>query len=464
MIHLEEVIHVSRPIADCFRYIQDFSTIEQWDPGVYRSSKITAGTPRVGTRFAVTINSAGRRLPMEYVIQELIPEKLVLLVGEGSGVRAVDRIEFESLGEGQTRIRYQADLTLAAAPPVAEPFLKPWLNRVGKKAVQGMKCALDQDCGAMGEGLLDIFKRRAVLPGAWDFTEKGYLAMENKGLSSFVDGKVAVITGPTSGLGLATACELSRLGATVALVGRDAEKLARARTQVLEFSGAAPESVRIFEADLALKSELTRVAGELEAAFPEIDILIHNAGALFEKREETREGHEKTFAVHVLAPWILTERLKEPLARAQGRVILVSSGGLYTQGLHADDLEHRKGRFEGAQAYARSKRAQLGLVSHWSQGWEGSGVTFNAMHPGWAATPGVAKSLPGFDRRMKSFLRDARMGADTVVWLATSPCAAGESGKFWFDRKVRPTEVLPGTAISEAGQQELISFLQQITG
>jgi hypothetical protein len=125
MIHLEEFIHVSRPIADCFRYIQDFSTIEQWDPGVYRSSKITAGTPRVGTRFAVTINSAGRRLPMEYVIQELIPEKLVLLVGEGSGVRAVDRIEFESLGEGPTRIRYQADLTLAAAPPVAEPFLKP---------------------------------------------------------------------------------------------------------------------------------------------------------------------------------------------------------------------------------------------------------------------------------------------------------------------------------------------------
>jgi NAD(P)-dependent dehydrogenase (short-subunit alcohol dehydrogenase family) len=145
-------------------------------------------------------------------------------------------------------------------------------------------------------------------------------------------------------------------------------------------------------------------------------------------------------------------------------VILVSSGGLYTQALHVDDLEHLKGRFEGAQAYARSKRAQLGLVSHWSQGWEGSGVTVNAMHPGWAATPGVAKSLPGFDRRMKSFLRDARMGADTVVWLATSPCAGGSTGKFWFDRKVRPTEVLPGTAISDAGQQELISFLQQITG
>jgi dehydrogenase/reductase SDR family protein 12 len=463
MIHLEEVIQVSRPIADCFRYIQDFSTIEQWDPGVYRSAKLTAGPPRVGTRFAVTVNSAGRRLPMEYEIKELVPGKLVLLEGEGSGVRAVDRIEFESLGEEATRIRYQADLTLAAAPPVAEPFLKPWLNRVGKKAVQGMKRALDQDCGALEEGLVDALKRRTILPGAWDFTEKGYLAMKDKGLSSFVDGKVAVVTGPTSGLGLATACELSRLGATVALVGRDAEKLAGARTRILEFSGAAPESVRIFEADLTLKSELNRVAGELHAAYRKIDILIHNAGALFEKREETREGHEKTFAVHVLAPWILTERLKEPLARAQGRVILVSSGGLYTQALHVDDLEHRKGRFEGMQAYARAKRAQLGLVSHWSQSWKGSGVIVNAMHPGWAATPGVAKSLPGFDRLLKSFLRDSRMGADTVVWLATSPCVASKSGQFWFDRKIRPTEVIPDTAISESERRELIGALQRLT-
>jgi len=462
MIHLEEVIDVSRPVADCFRYIQDFSTIEQWDPGVYRSSKLTAGTPRVGTRFAVTVNSAGRRLPMEYVIQELIPGKLVLLVGEGSGVHAVDRIEFESLGDQGTRIRYQADLTLAAAPPVAEPFLKPWLNRVGKKAVQGMKRALEQECSGLEEGLLDALKRRAILPGAWDFTEKGYLAMGDKGLSTRLDGKVAVVTGPTSGLGLATACELSRLGAAVALVGRDGERLASARTRVLEFSGAASESVRIFDADLTLKSELNRVAAELATVYPKIDILIHNAGALFEKREETREGLEKTFAVHVLAPWILTERLKAPLSRAGARVILVSSGGLYTQSLHGDDLQHRKGRFEGAQAYARAKRAQLGLMSHWTQSWQGSGVTVNTMHPGWAATPGVAKSLPGFDRRMKPFLRDSRMGSDTVVWLASSPRVAGKSGQFWFDRKIRPTEVLPGTAISESEQRELIAALQQI--
>ena len=185
-------------------------------------------------------------------------------------------------------------------------------------------------------------------------------------------------------------------------------------------------------------------------------MLINNAGALFAERGETSEGHERALAVNLLTPALLTKRLEPMLAERRGRVINVVSGGLYLQGLALDDLDYQRGDYDGTKAYARAKRGLLALTRLWAE--DETRIGWHAMHPGWAATPGVARSLPAFDRRMQPFLRTPRQGADTMVWLASHPAAAphGEdSVGFWFDRAQRPDALLPGTAVDTATAMSL---------
>ena len=461
MIRLHETTTVEREARDCFRYLADFSTAEQWDPGVYRAEKRTPGPPAPGSAFALTLSSGGRRVPMTYTLEELRPDTLIVLKGEGDGFSADDRITLESVAPGRTRIEYEAVLTFSGAAGRAEALLRPWLKGVGRKAVAGMTRALTPS-PAPSPGALANLGHRLVLPAAWSFTERGYLAMSDKGLSEFIDDRIWVITGPTSGLGLATGCLLARLGARLVLVGRGPERLAEAAAAIDALSGCGPERIRAFEAELSLARECRRVAAEITAAHPAIDGLVHNAGALFAEREETEEGHERALAINLVAPWVLTRGLL-PAMRARGaRVISVASGGMYLQPLRLDDLQYRKGRYDGSVAYARAKRALVALNEHWAE--TIPDVDFHSMHPGWAATPGVARSLPKFDRRMKKWLRDSRMGADTIVWLATTAALAGRSGQFWFDRKPRPTAVIPGTAVSARQRAELATWLGEHPG
>jgi NAD(P)-dependent dehydrogenase (short-subunit alcohol dehydrogenase family) len=122
-----------------------------------------------------------------------------------------------------------------------------------------------------------------------------------------------------------------------------------------------------------------------------------------------------------------------------------------------DDMQFRNEPYDGSKAYARAKRALVAITGHWAR--QHPQIFFSSMHPGWAATPGVEKSLPAFNRRMQRWLRDARMGADTMVWLASSQAPLGHSGEFWFDRQPRPTAVLPGTAVSAAQLDALLQWL-----
>ena len=153
-----------------------------------------------------------------------------------------------------------------------------------------------------------------------------------------------------------------------------------------------------------------------------------------------------TFAVNVVAPFLLTELLTDKLAaRAPSRIITVSSGGMYTQRMHTDDLQNAHGEFNGATAYARSKRAQMLLTEVWARRLADRGIIAHAMHPGWADTPGISASLPRFYRASRPLLRSPQQGADTIVWLGAADEAAASSGGFWHDRRRRPTSLLPWT-------------------
>ncbi|WP_245822246.1 SDR family NAD(P)-dependent oxidoreductase [Lentzea waywayandensis] len=290
--------------------------------------------------------------------------------------------------------------------------------------------------------VLDTVADRLVVPGysrlGHQLRRRGWAGDPQPGA---LQGANAVVTGAGSGIGKATALGLARLGADVLLVVRDERKGEAARAEILAEVPTAKVLIR--HCDLSSQSSVRRFAADLP--YSRLDVLVHNAGVLPNKRTETEDGHELTFATHVLGPLLMTDLLRPALAASSDpRVVLVSSGGMYTQRLRADDPEYREGDYRGATAYARTKRMQVTLAPLLTERYAQDGIGVHAMHPGWADTPGVAGSLPGFHRLTRTFLRTAEEGADTVVWLAaTSP--APRSGQFWHDRRERPTHLLPTT-------------------
>jgi NAD(P)-dependent dehydrogenase (short-subunit alcohol dehydrogenase family) len=144
-------------------------------------------------------------------------------------------------------------------------------------------------------------------------------------------------------------------------------------------------------------------------------------------------------------------------------VINVSSGGMYTQGLHLDDLQMETGPYRGSVAYARAKRAQVVLTERWARRWRDRGIVVHAMHPGWADTPGIAAGLPRFGALIGSRLRSPDEGADTIVWLAASPEAIRSTGRFWLDRRPRSIVRLPGTAVTAPDAERLWDACVRLT-
>ncbi len=314
---------------------------------------------------------------------------------------------------------------------------------------------------------LDTVLDRTVVPG---FTRIGPAVRRR--LPTWPDdarpgalaGRTAAVTGATSGLGLATAEGLARLGAEVLLVVRDTDRGERVRAQLLrDVPGAVATVARCDVADL---EDVRRFAADLDA--DRLDVLVHNAGALPAERTESPQGHELTMAVHVLGPVLMTELLRDRLSGSgstrDARVVMVTSGGMYAQPLRADDPEYHRGDYSGTTAYARSKRAQVELLPVLASRWARERIGVHATHPGWADTPGVVDSLPGFHRLTGPLLRDAAEGADTTVWLAaTEPTPP--SGRLWHDRRARPTHLLPRrTRTGEAERDLMWSWVRDAIG
>jgi NAD(P)-dependent dehydrogenase (short-subunit alcohol dehydrogenase family) len=137
---------------------------------------------------------------------------------------------------------------------------------------------------------------------------------------------------------------------------------------------------------------------------------------------------------------------------------------MYFQRLDLDDLQSRVGEYTGARTYARSKRAQTALVREWSRRFTGSGVSFVVMHPGWADTPGLAETLPGFYGLMRPLLRTAAEGIDTITWLATLPDPTLTSGRLYLDRRPRPFDRVPSTRLTAADRRRLWDEVVRMSG
>ena len=252
-----------------------------------------------------------------------------------------------------------------------------------------------------------------------------------------MQGKVIVITGATSGIGQVAAERLAGMGARLVLVARDK---VRGQAMLARLRERAPGvSHSIHYADLSRLVEMKRVAAEIAAAEARIDVLINNAGALFGSRQVTEDRLERTFALNHMSYVVLTHGLRDRLiASAPARVVNTSSNAHTRARLDFDDLQSAHG-YRGFKVYGRSKLCNILYTRELARRWAGTGITANSLHPGFVATRFGDESGGLFSyvvRMAKMFAISPEKGADTIVYLASSPEVARVSGAYFY--KCRP--------------------------
>jgi NAD(P)-dependent dehydrogenase (short-subunit alcohol dehydrogenase family) len=250
-------------------------------------------------------------------------------------------------------------------------------------------------------------------------------------------GKTVVLTGATSGIGLIAAGELAKKGARMVIVARDKARGEQTLAMLRQAGPGVDHSVHY--ADLSRIKEMKRVAADIAAAEPKIDVLINNAGALFNSRQLTEDGLELTFALNHVSYFVMAHGLRDRLvAAAPARLINTASDAHKGNKLDFNDLQSANG-FSGMKVYGRSKLCNILFTRELARRWSGNSVTVNTLHPGFVSTRFGDESGGYFSylvRFAKLFAISPEKGAETIVYLASSPAVASTSGQYFY--KCRP--------------------------
>jgi NAD(P)-dependent dehydrogenase (short-subunit alcohol dehydrogenase family) len=277
-------------------------------------------------------------------------------------------------------------------------------------------------------------------------------------------GKICLITGATSGIGLVTARELAALGATVAMVGRNETKTRAAVEAIRQQTGNA--EVDYLLADLSSQDAIRGVADAFQRRYGALHVLVNDAGVMLWRREEAANGLEMTFAVNHLAPFLLTNLLLDTLrASAPARVVSVASDAHMGASIPFDDLQHKQGRYQWLKVYGQTKLANIMFTYALARRLAGSGVTANALHPGVVATH-IYRSTNGLFNSMTQavmpiFALSPEKGAETAIYLASSPEVATVSGQYFYKCKPKRSSQ---ASYDVAAQERLWRVSEQLTG
>jgi NAD(P)-dependent dehydrogenase (short-subunit alcohol dehydrogenase family) len=255
---------------------------------------------------------------------------------------------------------------------------------------------------------------------------------------ALMTGRTVLVTGGTGGIGGATAAGLADLGARVGIVGREQQRAEAAAEQIR----AAGGQVDVFTADVASQRQVRRLAEQVLAAYPRLDVLVNNVGGYWATRHETEDGLERTFAVNHLAPFLLTNLLLDRLrASAPARIVSVSSGAQSMGRIDFDDLTGERG-YNGQRAYNQSKLANVLFTYELARRLEGTGVTATVLHPGVVRTSFGREDSGRWMRLMlpvvRPFMKTPQEGARTSIHLASAPEVEGVTGQYFA--RSRPKE------------------------
>jgi retinol dehydrogenase-12 len=259
-------------------------------------------------------------------------------------------------------------------------------------------------------------------------------------ITTIMQGKICLVTGATSGIGLVTARKLAQQGARIWIVGRNPAKCAETVERIRAQTGN--QDVEALIADLSSQRQIRELAGQVRERCTRLDVLINNAGGMWLTREITVDSIEMTFAVNHLAYFLLTHLLLDSLqSSAPARIINVASDAHRKATLDFDDLQGER-HYGGWRAYCRSKLANLLFTYELARRLEGTGVTCNALHPGWVST-GFAGNNGWRGRLFQLAARclaiSPEKGARTVLYLATASEVTGISGQYFVRERAVPS-------------------------
>jgi NAD(P)-dependent dehydrogenase (short-subunit alcohol dehydrogenase family) len=251
-------------------------------------------------------------------------------------------------------------------------------------------------------------------------------------------GRICLITGGTNGIGKSTAQALARMGATVVIVGRSAQKTSQVVEEIRTATGN--KNVDSLLADLSSQQDVRRLAGDFKSKYPQLHVLLNNAGGTFMTRQLSVDGIEMTFALNHLAYFLVTNLLLDTIkASAPARVINVSSDAHSGGKIDFDNLQGERS-YSSFGPYGNSKLANILFTTELARRLEGTGVTVNALHPGFTST-GFGKNNPGFLMKIMGAVvpliaRSPEKGAETSIYLSSSPEVQSITGKYFVDCKV----------------------------
>lgn len=273
--------------------------------------------------------------------------------------------------------------------------------------------------------------------------------------------RIVLITGATGGIGRVTALELARQGAHVVIVGRDATRTPETAQALARESGNA--KVEHLLADLSSMDAVRSLAASLHERYPRIDVLLHNAGAIHDKRSVTVDGYERTFATNHLAPFLLTALVRPLLEKSESaRVVTVASEAGRYGSFHFDDVMCERS-YGAYRAYNQSKLANIAFALELAERLRGTRITSNALHPGVVAT-GFGHNTEGWLKWLVKlgapFILSAERGARTSVYLASSPEVEGVTGSYFIrSRPRRP----PSAAEDPKNRKRLWELSERLT-
>jgi NAD(P)-dependent dehydrogenase (short-subunit alcohol dehydrogenase family) len=268
-----------------------------------------------------------------------------------------------------------------------------------------------------------------------------------------MQGRVCLITGGTNGIGKSTAQGLARMGATVVIVGRNAQKTSQVVEEIRLATGN--QNVDSLLADLSSQQEVRRLASDFKSKYPQLHVLLNNAGGTFTTRQLSVDGIEMTLALNHLAYFLLTNLLLDTLkASAPARIINVSSNAHSGGKIDFDNLQGERS-YSSFGPYGNSKLANILFTTELARRLEGTGVTVNALHPGFTST-GFGKNNPGFLMKIMGAVvplvaRSPEKGAATSIYLASSPEVQSITGKYFVDCIV--TQPAPQAAASAVAKK-----------
>ena len=282
-----------------------------------------------------------------------------------------------------------------------------------------------------------------------------------------MNGKICLVTGATNGIGKATAQALAEMGATVVIVGRNAPKTAQLVEKIRAASGN--KNVDSLLADLSSRQEVRRLADEFRGKYSHLHVLLNNAGAVFMRRQLSVDGIEMTFALNHLASFLLTNLLLDTIkASAPARIVNVSSDAHASGKIEFDNLQGE--RDYSPRAYDNSKLANILFTMELARRLEGTGVSVNALHPGFVST-GFAKNNGKIIAALVSIFaplvaRSPTKGAETSIYLASSPSVEGITGKYFYDSHVIPaasqaTDMVVARKLWE-GSAEMVYLIEKV--